>query len=211
MDALFSKKSWEVTDLENKIRSAFEQVKASDKMKSSTIQYLQQARTAKSPKSTVYSWRRSLVAACAMLFIVAGIGGLYTVQTPVSYVSIDVNPSIELALNRYDRVVSATAYNEDAATILDGLKVNGLFYIQAFDVIGVSFLTEAHGCGMSFGKYVAYLTLSQYDDTITTEDCQHMTMGEIHSQISAHESGEEHGNNEMHHSNHTGKKRGGHH
>lgn len=251
-----------MTDLENKIRSAFEQVKASDKMKSSTIQYLQQARTAQSPKTTAHNWQRSLVAACAMLFIVAGIGGLYTVQTPVSYVSIDVNPSIELALNRYDRVVSATAYNEDAATILDGLKVNGLFYIQAIDVIvesdamqpyltedsaltftvasgatdkeaeimteiescpgcflhggvscaaDVSSLTEAHGCGMSFGKYVAYLTLSQYDDTITTEDCQHMTMGEIHSQISAHESGEEHGNNEMHHSNHNGKKRGGHH
>lgn len=231
--------------MENKIKGAFEPIKASDKMKSATIQYLQQARTAKSPKPKAVTWRRSLAVVCAMLFIVIGAGGLYTVRTPVSYVSIDVNPSIELALNRYDRVVSAMAYNGDGTVILDGLKVGGMLYTQAIDVIvesdamqsylaedsaliftvasgsadketeivtgiencsgcsrhgGVSYtadvssLTEAHGCGMSFGKYAAYLTLSQYDDTITTEDCRDMTMGEIHRQISAHESGEKHGN-----------------
>ena len=230
----------------NKIKNAFEPIKASDKMKNSTIRYLQQVRTTQSPKPIAHTWQRSFAVACAMLFIVIGIGGLYTVRTPVSYVSIDVNPSIELALNRYDRVVSATAYNEDGTSVLAGLNINGMLYTQAIDVIlesdamqpylaedsaltftvasgntdketeiitgienchgcskhgGVSYtadvssLSEAHGYGMSFGKYAAYLTLSQYDNTITTEDCHDMTMGEIHRQINAYESEGEHRNN----------------
>lgn len=229
----------------NKIRNAFEPIKASDKMKNSTIRYLQQARTTQSPNLAAHTWQRSFAAVCAMLIIVLGIGGLYTVRTPVSYVSIDVNPSIELALNRYERVVSAKAYNEDGTVVLSGLKVNGMRYTQAIDAIvesdamqpyltedsaltftvasgntdreteivtgienshgcsshgGVSYtadvssLSEAHGCGMSFGKYAAYLTLSQYDNTITAEDCHDMTMGEIHRQINAHETDGGHGN-----------------
>ena len=51
--------------------------------------------------------------------------GYSWVQRPVSYVSIDVNPSIELALNRFDRVVYAAAYNLEGEEILNGLSLKG--------------------------------------------------------------------------------------
>ncbi len=40
----------------------------------------------------------------------------------VSYVTMDVNPSIEYALNRKDKVISVSALNEDAQPIVDELK-----------------------------------------------------------------------------------------
>lgn len=248
----------------NKIKNAFEPIKASYKMKNSTMRYLQQVRTARRPKLAARTWQRSFAAVCATFLIVVGAGGLYTMRTPVSYVSIDVNPSIELALNRYDRVVSATAYSGDGTAVLAGSNVNGMLYTRAIDAIvesdamrpyltedsaltftvasgntdreteivegiencrvcsehgGVSYtadvssLSEAHGCDMSFGKYAAYLTLFQYDNTITAEDCHDMTMGEIQSRIHAHESEGGHENSGIHHnsanSNHHGKMSGG--
>jgi len=233
--------------LTNRIQDAFDNIKASKELKSSTMRFLQMEREKRSPRQVRRPvWRKTLAAACAMLVLMVGFGGYYTIQTPVAYVSIDVNPSVELALNRYDRVVSATAYNEDGEIVLDGVTVKGKLYTEAIDLIvesdamqpyltedsaltftvaagdsnkestilsgiencsgcqehggrsytaDVNSMTEAHDSGLSFGKYAAYLVLSQYDNTVTTEDCQDMSMAEIHSQISEHENDGEHTGN----------------
>lgn len=57
----------------------------------------------------------------AILAVTAVTGFAYT--TPYSYVSLDVNPSVEYSLNRFDRVISVTAVNVDGERIVDGLKV----------------------------------------------------------------------------------------
>ncbi len=66
--------------------------------------------------------RAWLAAACAALVLLgAGGGGLgYYYQNCVvaSVVSLDVNPSIELKVNRGGRVISCTALNQDAAAVL---------------------------------------------------------------------------------------------
>ena len=46
---------------------------------------------------------------------------------------------------------------------------------------------QAHDNGLSFGKYYAYLQLVQYDDTITVDDCQDMSMSEIYNLINMYE------------------------
>ena len=43
--------------------------------------------------------------------------------SPAGYISLDVNPSIEISTNRLDRVVSVTAANEDAARLLEGSRL----------------------------------------------------------------------------------------
>ncbi|MDE6615429.1 MAG: hypothetical protein K2K35_02600, partial [Lachnospiraceae bacterium] len=45
---------------------------------------------------------------------------------------------------------------------------------------------DAHNCGLSIGKYYAYLQLLQYDNTITTDDCHNMSMSEIQGLITGH-------------------------
>jgi hypothetical protein len=44
-------------------------------------------------------------------------------KAPVSYLSLDINPSVELGINAFGKVVSVSAYNEDGKTILEGQDV----------------------------------------------------------------------------------------
>ncbi|MFA9380219.1 MAG: hypothetical protein ACERKO_04075 [Acetanaerobacterium sp.] len=61
--------------------------------------------------------------ACAAAAIGITCTGVWAYVSPYSYVSLDVNPSIEYSLNRFDRVLSATAVNEDGAEILSDLDL----------------------------------------------------------------------------------------
>ncbi len=61
-----------------------------------------------------------LAAACLALVLLCGAGGLaYRQITAVaSVISLDVNPSIEMKVNRNERVLSCTGLNADAAAVL---------------------------------------------------------------------------------------------
>lgn len=70
------------------------------------------------PRKKLGPW---LAAACAALVLLgAGGGGLIYQQSyaVASVVSLDVNPSIELKVNRGERVISCTALNTEAAAVL---------------------------------------------------------------------------------------------
>lgn len=64
---------------------------------------------------TVYAKRIAAVAA-VFVFLLAG-ANVY-LKTPVSYVSLDVNPSVEYKLNLFNKVVEVIAVNEDAKELL---------------------------------------------------------------------------------------------
>lgn len=91
----------------NKIQQAFDNIQADTQLKESTRQFLYANRRKKARRKTGLI----LTLACMVLSFTAGMWGYSWFQTPVSYVSIDVNPSMELALNSLDRVVSAYSYN----------------------------------------------------------------------------------------------------
>ena len=67
----------------------------------------------------------SVAAAAALLL---GFGGNHVYNTAIacSYVSLDINPSIEYTLNRQDCVLDVTAVNEDAEEIVEQLKEQGV-------------------------------------------------------------------------------------
>lgn len=71
------------------------------------------------------------LAACAVLVALGIGGGAYVYQTPVAYVGIDINPSIELGVNYFDRVVSAEGDNADGQDILSETNVVGMSYEEA--------------------------------------------------------------------------------
>lgn len=83
------------------------------------------------PRARQYRLRWAMIAACLALVIGLGIGGVHLYRTPVSYVSIDINPSLELSLNRWDRVVEVTAYNADAKAVCDTVDLLHLPYNDA--------------------------------------------------------------------------------
>lgn len=216
----------------NRIHDAFERITAPGELKSSTLDYLHFQRLQRTARRKS-RWGWAVACCCALLLgLAAGAYRFFTV--PVSYVSVDLNPSIELALNRADRVTSVSAFNEDGILVLEGLPLKGTLYTEAIAILlnspamepylsnepaltftvaagsgekeaaliagiqsspeygaygGISYradlssIDEAHSCGLSFGKYAAYLVLSQYDESVTVADCHSMTMAELHQRI----------------------------
>lgn len=61
-------------------------------------------------------------AAAALIIIAAGLSYMYETVLAYSYVTVDVNPSIEYTLNRLNRVINVTALNDDAAEVVDALS-----------------------------------------------------------------------------------------
>lgn len=72
----------------------------------------------KTKKPTKRKWT-SLIAACLAVMLLGG-GGLFyqRANAVASVVSLDVNPSIELKVNRSEKVLACTPLNEDAKAIL---------------------------------------------------------------------------------------------
>ena len=70
-------------------------------------------------KKTANRKRTTLVAACLAVMLLGGGGVFYQRANAVaSVVSLDVNPSIELKVNRSEKVLACTPLNEDAKAIL---------------------------------------------------------------------------------------------
>ena len=213
----------------NAFQKSMSEVRATEELKRNTLQYLKNQQEKKSSARPHLILRYALVAVCLLLLL--GTGSYSVYRKPVSYISIDVNPSIELGINRFGKVVSAEAYNEDGQNILQHVSVKNISYMQAIDRLladesdllylredsllvftvisdqphsimeeistnefaqtyetlmytsDTDCMEEAHSHEMSFGIYRAYLELSQYDSSVTIEDCHGMTIGEIQTRI----------------------------
>ena len=99
----------------NRLKEAFDTVKVREKLKSDTLNSIYERRRV--------SYKPVLAMAFVLLLMLSVGGVLY--MTPVSSISVDINPSLELGVNRFDRVISAKAYNSDGEKLLK--EVNVLF------------------------------------------------------------------------------------
>lgn len=78
------------------------------------------------------------VAAAAALLLGFGGNHIYNTAIACSYVSLDINPSIEYTLNRQDCVLDVTAVNEDAEEIVEQLKEQGIKKESLSDAISMT-------------------------------------------------------------------------
>lgn len=74
------------------------------------------------PHSAAAAYRRLAAAAACFMAVVFMTTGVYAYYTPYSYVSMDINPSVALTLNRFDRVIAVEPLTEDAVTLLEDAK-----------------------------------------------------------------------------------------
>lgn len=108
------------------IKSALNQIKAEDDLVEKTEKYLCSTLLNKKDKEIVkfnimnmFSIKKFAMAACALILVCGvSIAGYAYYKTPVSYLSLDINPSVELGVNSTNNVVSATGFNIDGKTIL---------------------------------------------------------------------------------------------
>jgi hypothetical protein len=72
----------------------------------------------------IYRFMPAIAAAAAALVVLGG--GSYAYCKPFGTVSLDVNPSIEYTINRFDRVIDVNGVNDDGSDILAGLSIKNI-------------------------------------------------------------------------------------
>lgn len=119
--------------MEHDIRQAFQEIHAEPQLKESTRRYLAGVRQRRRRSAPL---RRAAVCAAALCCLaLACIGGYRLYFTPTSVISIDINPSIKLEVNRFDRVIAVEGYNEDGRALADTLDILYLQYGPAVDAV----------------------------------------------------------------------------
>lgn len=117
--------------MDDKIKAAFGAVCADEELKSKTRAFIAQKTHGHAVRRTL-NYRRLLPAAavgCLALFLFAG-GKLYF--TPTARIDIEINPSLELGINRFDKVVSVNPLNEDGKKLAESLDIKFAGYDEAF-------------------------------------------------------------------------------
>lgn len=72
---------------------------------------------------TSIAYKACAVAACAAAVFIFCTAGYHSYFTTEAYLSIDINPSIQLEVNRFERVISAEAFNDEGNMILDSIRL----------------------------------------------------------------------------------------
>lgn len=111
--------------MDDRIRAAFDQVRATEEQKEQTRAFLDRARH----RRTAPRRRLGALAACAVLLAVL-MGGWWAWFVPTSAVSVESNSGLELELNRFDRVVAVQGGDDGLADSLRGLS-----YAQALELL----------------------------------------------------------------------------
>lgn len=130
--------------LENNLKNAFDQIHAEEVLKQHTKSALarelygnespHRKRTSRASASGMTVFRRvAAMAACLIALIF--IGGSWMFLTPTAFISIDINPSLELGINRFNRIVTVEGYNEDGEALADSLDIRFMNYSDALDKI----------------------------------------------------------------------------
>lgn len=95
--------------------------------------------TTKKGKQAWYAkpWRKTgLVAASVLLAVGLWGGQSFVTGTPAyAYVTVDINPSVELSIDKKQQVLSAMALNDEAKDVLNGLKLKGLGVKEAVETL----------------------------------------------------------------------------
>lgn len=109
-------------------KALFGPVRAEEALKDRTLAFL--AERTRGYAGAKRSRRPLYAAACACLLL-ALLGGRWLYFTPTARISIDVNPSIELSVNRLDRVILVDGLNDDGRALSESLDVTHMNYAAA--------------------------------------------------------------------------------
>lgn len=115
----------------NKIRSSLDCITAENDLKSKTIHAVTTAMGKQS--RGLPPCCAAALAACLTAVLLLGGCGMYF--TPVSAISVDINPSLELSVNRFDRVVDTVAFNEDGEALLSAVSLQHKKYEDAVSLL----------------------------------------------------------------------------
>ncbi len=120
--------------MNHKLKEVFQQIQAEDELKNNTKVFLQQKTQGYTKVKTTRRQYYVYAAACVCLLLML-FGGRWLYFTPVAQISIDINPSIELNINRFDQVISVNSFNKDGEELVKSLNLKIKNYTDAINQI----------------------------------------------------------------------------
>jgi hypothetical protein len=133
-----------VSRLENELRGALNKIQADEVLKIRTAQYLSVTMNERSQVGLRPPLRLAALCSCVLLFILLGSFSYNFYFTPVAYVDLDINPSIGLTINRYDRVIETSGYNEEGAHVLNEAKIRFKTCNDAMEILLDELISEGY-------------------------------------------------------------------
>lgn len=141
-----------MSDLERRVRQAFDDVQAPAEVKRATLAHIESMRQASSPCEAppaqppvaspkprngfrAVRFRRIAAVAACLALAVTCLSGYRLYTQPTAYVGIDVNPSIELSVNRFGFVVGAEGLNQDGDALLRSVSLVNRSFADALTVL----------------------------------------------------------------------------
>ena len=123
--------------MDNRIRDAFDAIQAPDRLKRTTRAALRK-KTFDYGRNVIRirAHRQRLAAAALSLTLV--LSGTWLWYAPSASISVDINPSIELKVNRLDRVIRLEGRNSDGKELVQDIHVEGMPYDDAIQRILLS-------------------------------------------------------------------------
>ena len=123
--------------MDNQIRQTFDAIQAPERLKRATKAAL---------RKKTFDYGRNLYRlrqhrqrlAASLLSLVLVISGLGLWFFPATSIGVDINPSLELKVNAFDRVISLKGRNSDGVALVQDIDVAGMAYDDAMQRILLS-------------------------------------------------------------------------
>ena len=114
-------------DVNKKLQQAFNKIETPDVLQSvlKDVETQKDFVTFESPRR---SWNKLLAYSLAFVLLIAGLGFgfFYQQNSSITTIAFDVNPSIEIEINKEEKITKVNAVNEDAQIILENMELEGI-------------------------------------------------------------------------------------
>lgn len=117
-----------------------------------------------------------VIAASLILCTLSAITGFRVYTKPTAVVSIDINPSIELNLNRFGKIVSVKAWNREGAKVLETVLVKNKNYQQGVQLLMSSALMQSY---IAKDNYIRVAVQSETEAETIKDSVQEVIRNEI--------------------------------
>lgn len=120
--------------MENKIKKSFDQIHAGEILKSRTRTLLQEKAKEYSGKKRkgMSNWIPAAVVLAVTALLLMG-AGYWFLGVPTTEVYLEINPSVEIAINRLDRVIGVTGMNEGGQALVN--EMDGLIFTDYMETV----------------------------------------------------------------------------
>lgn len=107
------------------LKDALDGIHAEEALKNRTGAYVSEVLAKRARPQRARALRMAVAAVCLLLVFLTGCGS-YVYFDTVFVVSVDINPSVELGINAFNRVISVRGYNGDGDALAQSLRLRFL-------------------------------------------------------------------------------------